>query len=119
MFLWVGQSVNNQWVESVFGVPSPAHIDPDRPGLPELDNALNRRVHDVIDHVRSTRPRSMRVSTLAVYLFTRGVFSRKFPGSLDFLLFSLQQIFVSKWFLSFFFNIYPRVSSLSGLISCT
>ncbi|XP_008475135.1 protein transport protein Sec24C isoform X2 [Diaphorina citri] len=64
MFLWVGQSVNNQWVESVFGVPSPAHIDPDRPGLPELDNALNRRVHDVIDHVRSTRPRSMRLTVV-------------------------------------------------------
>ncbi|KAI5726271.1 hypothetical protein M8J77_026255 [Diaphorina citri] len=64
MFLWVGQSVNNQWVESVFGVPSPAHIDPDRPGLPELDNALNRRVHDVIDLVRSTRPRSMRLTVV-------------------------------------------------------
>lgn len=62
MFLWVGHQVSPQWVESVFGVPSPAHIDTEQPRLPELSNPISRRVHDVIDYVRVGRPRSMRLT---------------------------------------------------------
>uniref|UniRef100_A0A8D9ENZ4 Protein transport protein Sec24C n=2 Tax=Cacopsylla melanoneura TaxID=428564 RepID=A0A8D9ENZ4_9HEMI len=64
MFLWVGSNLSPQWVESVFGVPSAAQIDTDRSNLPELPNALSRRVLDIVDYVKSNRPRSMRLTVV-------------------------------------------------------
>lgn len=66
MFLWIGFNVDTTWVQNVFGVPNVAQIDTDLVSsqFPQLDNPLSRRVNDIIDYIRSTRPRSMRLTVV-------------------------------------------------------
>jgi len=46
MFLWVGLSVNPEWVRAVFGAQSAAQIEVDRSRLVELDNPQSQMVID-------------------------------------------------------------------------
>lgn len=61
MFIWLGLSLNPQWVQAVFGVASVVQVDTDKTTLPVLDNALNKRIRDIISQVQSERRYCMRV----------------------------------------------------------
>ncbi|XP_066585549.1 protein transport protein Sec24C [Prorops nasuta] len=62
MFLWLGLSLSPQWVQEVFGVPSVHQINTDQPSLPVLDTPLNKKMHEIINRVRSERHRCMRLT---------------------------------------------------------
>lgn len=63
LFVWIGLSLAPEFTQAVFGTHSSQLIDTDRPGLPELDNPLSKRVHGIINSIQAERPRCMRVST--------------------------------------------------------
>lgn len=62
MFLWLGLSLSPQWVQAVFGVPSVMQVDTDRTVIPELNNPLNNRIIEIINHVRHERHRCMKLT---------------------------------------------------------
>ncbi|KAJ8676393.1 hypothetical protein QAD02_012180 [Eretmocerus hayati] len=62
MFLWLGSSLNPQWVQAVFGVASVIQVDTDRTIIPALDNPLNKRIRDIISYVQSERRYCMRLT---------------------------------------------------------
>lgn len=64
MFMWLGLSLNPQWVQTVFGVASVVQIDTDKTVIPVIDNPLNKRIRDIIAQVQSERRYCMRVSYL-------------------------------------------------------
>ncbi|XP_034948531.1 protein transport protein Sec24D [Chelonus insularis] len=59
MFLWLGLALPTEWIQAVFGAPV---VDTDRTSLPVLDNALNRRIRDIINRVRIERYHCMRLT---------------------------------------------------------
>ncbi|XP_071503728.1 protein transport protein Sec24C-like [Diadema antillarum] len=62
LFLWIGLHVNNEWVQSVFGVNSPAQINIESQQLLERDNPTSRKLRAVISAVRAERPRYMKLT---------------------------------------------------------
>ncbi|XP_001601102.1 protein transport protein Sec24C [Nasonia vitripennis] len=62
MFIWLGLSLNPQWVQSVFGVASIVQVDTDKTTIPVLDNTLNKRIRDIISQVQSERRYCMRLT---------------------------------------------------------
>ncbi|GLV32062.1 Secretory 24CD [Carabus blaptoides fortunei] len=62
MLLWIGLNANQDWIQSVFGVPNAAQVDVERFTLPELDNNLSVTVRNLIDQVRTQRHRFMRLT---------------------------------------------------------
>lgn len=67
MFLWIGLGASPEWLQAVFGAPSPTQIDVERPFLPELDTPMSHRVRGIISAIRSKRHRCMRVSCYNMY----------------------------------------------------
>ena len=86
MFLWVGLSINAEWIQQVFGVNSVAQVDIDKVGsrkillkylatsiviyllnllfqtkLRDFDNPLSVRVREIINTIRNERHRHMKV----------------------------------------------------------
>lgn len=62
MFLWLGHNVAADWVQQVFGVQSAAQIDIDKCRLLDLDNDVSQTVRSVIQKVRSSRNRYMKLT---------------------------------------------------------
>ncbi|XP_038060982.1 protein transport protein Sec24C-like [Patiria miniata] len=62
MFLWIGLHVSNDWVQDVFGVHSPAQIDIDSSKLLHMDNPTSQGVRNLVERVRKTRPRYMKLT---------------------------------------------------------
>lgn len=62
MFLWLGHNVTADWVQQVFGVQSAAQIDIDKCRLLDLDNEVSQIVRGVIQKVRSSRNRYMKLT---------------------------------------------------------
>nr|XP_054774147.1 protein transport protein Sec24C-like [Lytechinus pictus] len=62
LFMWIGLHVNNDWVQNVFGVTSPAQINIESHQLLERDNQTSRRLRSMIDVLRSERPRYMKLT---------------------------------------------------------
>ncbi|XP_060569226.1 protein transport protein Sec24C-like [Ruditapes philippinarum] len=62
MFMWIGHSVDPEWVQNVFSVQSAAQIDIDKCRLLELDNDQSHIVREVIQKVRAHRNRYMKLT---------------------------------------------------------
>ncbi|XP_074088953.1 protein transport protein Sec24C isoform X1 [Macrotis lagotis] len=61
LFLWVGASVQQSVVQSLFSVPSFSQINSGLSALPVLENPLSKRVRDLIDGFRAQRSRYMKL----------------------------------------------------------
>uniref|UniRef100_F6RUF2 SEC24 homolog C, COPII coat complex component n=1 Tax=Monodelphis domestica TaxID=13616 RepID=F6RUF2_MONDO len=61
LFLWVGASVQQGVVQSLFSVPSFSQITSGLSALPVLENPLSKRVRDLIDSFRAQRSRYMKL----------------------------------------------------------
>ncbi|XP_075216989.1 COPII coat complex component secretory 24CD isoform X2 [Lycorma delicatula] len=62
LFLWLGLSLSNEWVQMVFGVPTVAQVDSDKSSLPALDNPLSVHIRSLIESIRRERHRCMRLT---------------------------------------------------------
>ncbi|KAL4239532.1 Protein transport protein Sec24C [Mactra antiquata] len=62
MFIWIGHSVDPDWIQKVFSVQSAAQIDIDKCRLHELENEISHRVRDVVNQVRAQRNRYMKLT---------------------------------------------------------
>lgn len=61
LFLWVGASVQQELLQSLFGTSSFSQIDPSITSLPELDNPFSKRLREIISEFRAQRPRYMKL----------------------------------------------------------
>ncbi|XP_049711035.1 protein transport protein Sec24C [Elephas maximus indicus] len=61
LFLWVGASVQQGVVQSLFSVSSFSHITSGLSVLPVLDNPLSKKVRGLIDSLRAQRSRYMKL----------------------------------------------------------
>nr|XP_006630063.1 PREDICTED: protein transport protein Sec24D [Lepisosteus oculatus] len=61
MFLWLGQSCPPELIQSIFNVPSFAHISTEANSLPELDNPYSKKLRFIIDCITLQRPHSMKL----------------------------------------------------------
>uniref|UniRef100_A0A8C6A9T6 SEC24 homolog C, COPII coat complex component n=1 Tax=Marmota marmota marmota TaxID=9994 RepID=A0A8C6A9T6_MARMA len=61
LFLWVGASVQQGVVQSLFNVPSFSQITSGLSVLPVLDNPLSKKVRGLIDSLRAQRSRYMKL----------------------------------------------------------
>ncbi|XP_017569438.1 protein transport protein Sec24D [Pygocentrus nattereri] len=61
LFLWLGQACPPDLIQSLFNVPSLAHLSPDMTSLPELDNAQSKKLRSIICAISQQRPHSMKM----------------------------------------------------------
>ncbi|KAK0097191.1 hypothetical protein PV326_003005 [Microctonus aethiopoides] len=60
MFMWLGISLSEDWLQAVFGTPI---VDTDHMfTLPVLDNPINKRVRYIVERVRAERYHCMRLT---------------------------------------------------------
>uniref|UniRef100_A0A8D0C813 SEC24 homolog D, COPII coat complex component n=1 Tax=Scleropages formosus TaxID=113540 RepID=A0A8D0C813_SCLFO len=59
MFLWLGQACPPEFIQSIFNVPSFAHLG--MTSIPELDNTLSKKLRSVIDHINQQRSHAMKL----------------------------------------------------------
>jgi len=64
LFLWIGQSVNPDWINNVFGVPNIAQIDVDVGKLKEFDNEDSNHVRELISTLQSRRSQQMKFTII-------------------------------------------------------
>uniref|UniRef100_A0A673WQT7 SEC24 homolog C, COPII coat complex component n=1 Tax=Salmo trutta TaxID=8032 RepID=A0A673WQT7_SALTR len=61
LFLWLGQACPPELIQSVFNVPSLAHVPVDLRSLPELDNPQSKKLRSIVDSLLDQRPSSMKL----------------------------------------------------------
>ncbi|XP_028989747.1 protein transport protein Sec24C isoform X2 [Betta splendens] len=61
LFLWVGASVQQELLLSIFGTPSFSQIDSSMASLPVLDNPISQRLRELIDSFRAQQSRYMKL----------------------------------------------------------
>ncbi|XP_054907152.1 protein transport protein Sec24D [Poeciliopsis prolifica] len=62
IFLWLGQASPPDLIQSLFNVPSLAHLQQEHMfTLPELDNPLSKKVRAIISELLEKRPNSMKL----------------------------------------------------------
>ncbi|XP_028284625.1 protein transport protein Sec24D isoform X2 [Parambassis ranga] len=61
MFLWLGQACPPDLIQSIFNLPSLAHLQGNMCALPELDNPLSRKVGSIVNGLLEKRPNSMKL----------------------------------------------------------
>lgn len=61
MFVWLGLSLAPEFTQNVFGAPCSQQIDTESSRMPEFDNPLSRRIHQIIDDIQTERTHCMRV----------------------------------------------------------
>ncbi|XP_061524944.1 protein transport protein Sec24D [Phycodurus eques] len=61
LFLWLGQASPPDVIQSLFNVPSLAHLQAHMCVLPELDNPLSKKVRSIINDLLEKRSRSMKL----------------------------------------------------------
>jgi len=65
IFLWIGASVNPDWVQSIFGVPNLAQINVEAiTELPEANSDESLRLREYIQLLRNERQRYMRLTVV-------------------------------------------------------
>ncbi|XP_054457528.1 protein transport protein Sec24D [Anoplopoma fimbria] len=62
MFLWLGQGIPPDLIQSIFNLPSLAHLQGQMCVLPELDNPLSNKVRSIINGLIENRPNSMKLN---------------------------------------------------------
>ena len=63
IFLWIGASVNPEWLQNIFGVPNLAQINVETiTELPDINTDESLRLRGYIRQLRNERQRYMRVS---------------------------------------------------------
>ncbi|KAK1175018.1 protein transport protein Sec24D-like [Acipenser oxyrinchus oxyrinchus] len=61
MFLWLGLASPPEAIQSIFNVPSFAHINTEATTLLKLDNPYSKKLRSIIDNIRRQRPHSMKL----------------------------------------------------------
>uniref|UniRef100_A0A4W5REA6 SEC24 homolog D, COPII coat complex component n=1 Tax=Hucho hucho TaxID=62062 RepID=A0A4W5REA6_9TELE len=61
LFLWLGQACPPELIQSIFNVPSLAHVPVDLRSLPELDNPQSKKLRSIVDSLLDQRPSSMKL----------------------------------------------------------
>ncbi|KAK6494003.1 protein transport protein Sec24D-like isoform X1 [Huso huso] len=61
MFLWLGLACPPEAIQSLFNVPSFAHINTEATTLLELDNPYSKKIRSIIDDIHRQRPHSMKL----------------------------------------------------------
>ncbi|CAB1351700.1 unnamed protein product [Coregonus sp. 'balchen'] len=61
LFLWLGQACPPELVQSIFNVPSLAHMPADLRSLPVLDNPQSKKLRSIIDSLLDQRPSAMKL----------------------------------------------------------
>ncbi|XP_068163753.1 protein transport protein Sec24D [Antennarius striatus] len=61
MFLWLGQASPPDLIQSIFNLPSLAHLQGHMAALPELDNPLSKKLRSIVSDVLEKRPNSMKL----------------------------------------------------------
>ncbi|KAM9400219.1 protein transport protein Sec24D-like isoform 1-T2 [Salvelinus alpinus] len=61
LFLWLGQACPPEMIQSIFNVPSLAHVPVDLRSLPELDNPQSKKLRSIVDSLLDQRPSSMKL----------------------------------------------------------
>ncbi|KAG7458885.1 hypothetical protein MATL_G00225400 [Megalops atlanticus] len=61
LFLWLGQACPPELIQSLFNVPSFAHIGSDVNTLPELDSPQSKKLRSIVERVRQQRSHSMKL----------------------------------------------------------
>lgn len=61
MFVWLGYSLNADWMRGVFGVAHSQQVDTNATGLPVLETGLSKRVRGILADMQAQRPRQMKV----------------------------------------------------------
>ncbi|XP_010888553.3 protein transport protein Sec24D [Esox lucius] len=61
LFLWLGQACTPELVQSIFNVPSLAHMPSDLSSLPVLDNPQSKKLRSMIEALLDQRPKSMKL----------------------------------------------------------
>ncbi|KAK7909734.1 hypothetical protein WMY93_014418 [Mugilogobius chulae] len=61
MFLWLGQGSSPDLIQSIFNLPSLAHLQPNMANLPELENPLSKKIRSIVNDLLEKRPNSMKL----------------------------------------------------------
>ncbi|XP_051968721.1 protein transport protein Sec24C-like isoform X3 [Xyrauchen texanus] len=61
LFIWVGVNAQQELLQNIFGTPAFSQIDPSMASLPALDNPFSKRLREIIESVRTQRPRYMKL----------------------------------------------------------
>ncbi|XP_028851319.1 protein transport protein Sec24D isoform X2 [Denticeps clupeoides] len=61
LFLWLGQACPSELIQSLFNVPSFAHLPEELNSLPELDNPQSKKVHAIISAISERRTNRMKL----------------------------------------------------------
>ncbi|MBN3285783.1 SC24D protein, partial [Polyodon spathula] len=61
MFLWMGLACPPEAIQSLFNVPSFAHINTEATTLLDLDNPYSKKLRSIIDNIHRQRPHSMKL----------------------------------------------------------
>ncbi|XP_042905393.1 protein transport protein Sec24C [Parasteatoda tepidariorum] len=61
LFIWIGMNADSTWIQNIFGKPSVAHIDVEKPCLLPLNNPISQCVDMVIKQIQSERHRQMKL----------------------------------------------------------
>ncbi|XP_054707353.1 protein transport protein Sec24D-like [Uloborus diversus] len=64
MFLWIGQAINPEWLQNVFGVQSTNHLDKQKTSLPELNTPLSQKIRRVVENIEEGRQWYMRLTVM-------------------------------------------------------
>jgi len=55
MYIWLGSQVNPTFLQSLFGLQSVAHLQPEKCRIVELDNPISRNVRNLLSFIRNER----------------------------------------------------------------
>ncbi|KAG7461887.1 hypothetical protein MATL_G00195950 [Megalops atlanticus] len=61
LLLWLGQACPPDLIQSIFNVPSFAHVSTEVISLPKLDNPHSKKLHSIIESIAGQRPYSMKL----------------------------------------------------------
>ncbi|XP_022614538.1 protein transport protein Sec24D [Seriola dumerili] len=61
MFLWLGQATPPDLIQSIFNMPSLAHLQGHMSVLPELDSPMSKKIRSIISGLLEKRPNSMKL----------------------------------------------------------
>lgn len=67
MFLWLGLSLSQTFLNDVFGVQNIAHVDTERSAIPVIDNPINKAVRQVLFKIQKERSHTMRVCRFFIF----------------------------------------------------